>query len=59
MEVMYGDLPLTVCCETLELIGSERFREVTNMFYRHASICFVVYDIANTDSFQSVVRDTG
>ncbi len=58
-EVMYGDMPLIVCCEMMDLAGRHRFRSIAPIYYRHTSVYFVVYDISNIDSFQNVAKETG
>ena len=34
--------------------GEERFRSVNSIFYKEASICLMVYDITNSNSFQNI-----
>ena len=34
--------------------GQERFRSVNTIFYKEAYVCIMVYDITNSDSFESI-----
>ena len=40
--------------ELWDTAGQERFRSLNSIFYQDASICIMVYDITNKNSFQSL-----
>ena len=44
----------TVCLDIWDTIGNEAYRNVNKLFYKNANIIFLMYNIANRMTFESI-----
>ena len=51
-----SDPGATVRAQIWDTAGQDRYRAITNTYYRHAIGVMLVYDISNRDSFENLDR---
>mgnify|MGYP002626452312 CR=1 FL=1 len=52
--MMFSDYNQVLNFEIWDTAGQEKYRSLTTIFYKDASIAILVYDITNEDSFEEI-----
>ena len=52
--MIFNDYNQVLNFEIWDTAGQEKYRSLTSIFYKDASIAILVYDITNEDSFQEI-----
>ncbi len=54
--MMFSDYNQVLNFEIWDTAGQEKYRSLTSIFYKDASIAILVYDITNQDSFEELQK---